>query len=384
MNALLRTLLGSVACVLLASCSSQQDHPTDEHAELHISGDTVTLTPAQRSRLRLTTTTIAERPVTTDLTVAGRVDVPPQNIARIGSPMGGVVRSIAVLPGSRVHKGQVIVTLDDVRYVDLQRDYLMTSARIELLQKEQQRQRTLASEQINAGKVLEQVDGEVRTLRIQRRALEEQLALLQIDARTLTEENISRTIRLKAPIDGYVTGVYAVTGAYSAPNDSLVDIVRPDHLHIEMEVFERDITAIREGQPFRAVLNDTRHTVITGTIHLVGKNVAAGRTVVVHGHPDRHSDDLLPGTTLSATIAADPRSAVVVPSTALISDTEGTWIYVEQDSTSYVRYKVERGVTQNGNTEVVGVPAGLANRTVVVRGAAMLNGTFNKGPGHSH
>lgn len=382
MKSHLKTLVAGILCTVLVSCGTKQDQPAEEHAELHVSGDTVTLTPAQRSRLRLTTGAVSEQDVTSDLVVTGKIDVPPQNVARIGAPMGGVVRTIKFLPGSHVRRGQVLVTLEDASYVNLQRDYLVTASRIDVLEKELQRQQELAKEQINPGKVLEQVAGEVRALRIQRKSLEEQLALLQINARTLSEENISRTISLKSPIDGYVTGIYAVTGSYHSPNDSLMDVVSLDHLHAEMSVFERDVTSIKEGQRFTATLNDARKTVITGKVHLVGKGVEIGRTVVVHGHLDRNDKTLLPGTTFTSTISADPRKALVVPTAALISDTEGTWIYAEISAQTFIRYKVERGSTQNGVTELRDAPEDLRGRSVVLRGAAMLNGTFNKGEDH--
>jgi len=323
--------------------------------------------------------TVSEQNVTSDLVVTGKIDVPPQYIARIGAPMGGIVRTIKFLPGSRVNRGQILITLEDASYVVLQRDYLMTASRIEVLEKELQRQLELAKEQIKPSKVLEQVSGEVRALRIQLKSLEEQLALLQIDTHNLNEGNISRVITLKSPIDGYVTGVYTITGSYHSPNDSLIDVVSFDHVHAKMSVFERDITSINEGQPFTVTLNDARKTVITGDVHLVGKVVEVDRTIAVYGHLDQHDKTLLPGTSFAATISINPRKALVVPTAALISDTEGTWVYAEASERTFVRFRVERGSTQNGVTELLNAPKDLRGRSVVVRGAAMLNGTFNKG-----
>ncbi len=373
-----------VCTVLLTSCRQADDHPAEEHQQLVVSGDTVTITLAQRKRIQLTTATVTQQTVTTSLVANGRIEVPPQDAARIGTPMGGVVRSISVLQGSQVRRGQILFTLEHADFITAQRDYLTTVSKLQVLESELQRQQTLADEQINAGKVLEQIQGEVRALRIQRKAQQEQLALLHIDASKLTVDNISRTVRIASPIDGFVTGVYAVTGAYLTPNDSLADIISLRHLHAEFFVFERDINALKEGQAFRATINDAAKTTITGRIHLVGKGVEADRTVRVHGHLNPYTAILTPGTTLTATVAADPWTAMLVPGNAVISDSEGSWILLKDGENRYVRMKVTRGVSQGTDVELRDVPAELIGRKVVVRGVSMLSGAFSGGGEPAH
>lgn len=374
-----------VICLVMAtSCKQSDDHPAGEHEELRVSGDTVAITTAQRNRIRLATSVVTQNTISTDLVVNGRIEVPPQDAARLGAPLGGVVRSISVLQGSPVRRGQTIFTLEHADFITLQRDYLTTVSKLQVLESELQRQQALADEQINAGKVLEQISGDVRTLRIQRKAQQEQLALLQIDANKLTVENISRTIRITSPIDGFVTGVYAVTGEYLTPNDSLADIISLRHLHAEFFVFERDITALTEGQTFSAMLNDALKTPITGTVHLVGRGVESDRTIRVHGHLDHTTPTIIPGTTLTATIAANPRSAILVPSNAVINDADGSWIFLEDGENQYVRIKVVRGVNHNSKTEIRDVPENIIGRHVVVRGVSMLSGAFSGGGDHAH
>jgi membrane fusion protein, heavy metal efflux system len=378
MKSLFRTLSLGIVSLLLASCSGTDKQPTDENPSLRISGDTVTLTGAQRARLGLTTETIVVEEVGTDLTVNGIIDVPPQSMAKLSAPLGGIVRSIAVLQGARVRKGQILATLDDPRFIELQRDYLLANTRLEVLQKELQRQQTLANEQINAGKVTEKIAGEVRELFIQRKSLEEHLALLHVNANRLTVDNISKSITLTSPIDGYVTGVYAVNGEYVSPNDSLINIKQLDDLHAELFVYERDIQDIGEGWPFTATINNAKGTTISGRIHLIEKGVGPGRTVTVHGILDPDTHFLLPGTSLTARIYGTRRKGLVAPTSSLITDAVGTWLFIQKDHNTFVRHKVGLGVSRGGKTELMVDSTWFVGNQVVVRGASMLSGAFSR------
>ena len=75
----------------------------------------------------------------------GVIVMPPQNHVTVTLGMGGSVRDIRVLPGEYVRKGEIILTLANPAFIELQQSYLDAAAQTEYLKKEYDRQRKLVS-----------------------------------------------------------------------------------------------------------------------------------------------------------------------------------------------------------------------------------------------
>ena len=49
------------------------------------------------------------------LTLTGKLDLPPQNMASVSAPLGGYVKSTELLEGMRVRKGQQIASIEPIQ-----------------------------------------------------------------------------------------------------------------------------------------------------------------------------------------------------------------------------------------------------------------------------
>lgn len=360
------TLLLTAACVL-ASCAADASKATDDPAT-QASSDTIRLSAAQQKNAHLEFGMASEHLITNDLRVYGTVHVPPQYEHSITAPFGGIVRSVRVLEGSHVHANEVLVTLEHPEFVTMQQEYLQAKTQLELAERELDRQRLLSRDSVNSRKTFERAQGDVTMLRIQSRALAEKLALLNIKASSLTESTISRQITLRSPIDGYVTGVNVNTGRYVDPNTALLHVMDPEHMHIELAVFERDIATIRVGDSVRVRITDHPDSLRSATVHLIGKSVRADQTVPVHVHLDRHDSRLTPGTSLSAVIKSRPRTALTLPENAIIQS--GKLSYVLTGSPSQlIRKPIRIGTINAGLAEILDPQPWMRSTPVLVKGA---------------
>ena len=75
----------------------------------------------------------------------GVIMMPPQNHVTVTLGMGGSVRDIRVMLGEYVRKGQIILTLANPAFIELQQSYLDAAAQTEYLKKEYDRQQKLVS-----------------------------------------------------------------------------------------------------------------------------------------------------------------------------------------------------------------------------------------------
>ncbi|RMD76217.1 MAG: biotin/lipoyl-binding protein, partial [Bacteroidetes bacterium] len=79
------------------------------------------------------------------LRVTASVEVPPQSLASVHSPVAGYVQTLRYLPGDHVRKGTLLCTLTHPELVRLQRDYLEARARLKFLESEKARKEQLAA-----------------------------------------------------------------------------------------------------------------------------------------------------------------------------------------------------------------------------------------------
>ena len=77
------------------------------------------------------------------------IDLPPQNIISINFPLAGFLKQTKLIPGMHVRKGEIIATINDQAIVQMQQEFLMSKAKLDLLKLEMSRQQEL--NQANAG-----------------------------------------------------------------------------------------------------------------------------------------------------------------------------------------------------------------------------------------
>jgi cobalt-zinc-cadmium efflux system membrane fusion protein len=364
-----------LSIALVASCSSNQDTPPDQSNAARVSGDTLMLTSQQQARVRLQFASAQQQTISRGLSVYGMVHVPPEFAYSITAPLGGIVVSTKVLPGARVSKGQLLLTLEHPDFVTLQQDYLTTVSRLEVAEAELKRQQILARDTISARKNLERAIAETATLRIQRKAISEKLALLHIDASTLNESNLSRVVRVPAPISGYVTKVSINNGMYVASNTPMIQLADTDHMHIELSVFERDVASVQVNQSVRVRLTDDPARERIGHVHLVGREVQQDRTVAVHAHLNTPDPSLIPGTTLQAVIETAPHQGWVVPESAVVRFNGKHFVFTGSPG-RLLRREVRVGLAQQGMIELLSDDQWLASEQVVSSGASTALGAM--------
>jgi membrane fusion protein, heavy metal efflux system len=304
------------------------------------------------------------------LKVNGVIDVPPQNLISVSVPLGGYLKNTQLLPGMPVKKGQVIATLEDAVYIQLQQDYLMVSAKLDYLQLDLARQQELNAQKINAEKTLQQVQSEYRLQQITQKALAEKLRLIGINPNNLTDNNMTRTISIYAPINGYVSKVNVNIGKYLAPTDVMFQLVNTDDIHANLTVFEKDIPKIKIGQKLIVTVPSLPNKKYAAEIILIGRDLNAARAVEVHCHFDNEDHKLSPGMFLNADIETTETNAVVVPNDAVVRFENKFFIFIEKEHGTFNMEEVVMGVTDKMYSQItLSQGVDIAMQKIVTQGA---------------
>ncbi|MBG8555887.1 efflux RND transporter periplasmic adaptor subunit [Hymenobacter guriensis] len=342
----------------LAGCSADKKAPPETDTATAAAGepeeasDLVTLSLAEQQAAGLKTGQVTDRPMGAGLAVTGTLDVPPESTVSITAPLGGFVENTELLQGTRVRKGEVLAVIRNPEFVTLQQDYLETRGRLEYARTELARQKELYEQEVAPQKNYQRARADYNALNVQTQAQATRLRLagLPVGGKIVT------TATLRSPRAGFVRTVNVTVGQAVTATDALFEIVDPEHLHVELTVFERDVARVQKGQLIRFTLasdsTSNRHE-RTARVYLVGRTIGEDRTVRVHGHLDNEQDRaLLPGLFVRATIETGRSQAPSLPDVALVRFEGKSYAYAVEAPGRYRMVPVTPGRSEDGYTEV--------------------------------
>lgn len=360
-------VLVSSWAVMLACGGKQPEAATESEDTV---SSVVGLTDLQLKNAGIVTGKPEQKSISSILRVNGRVDVPPQNMVSVSVPLGGYLKSTSLLPGMHVSKGQVIAVMEDQQYIQLQQDYLTARAKLPFLENEYIRQRDLNASKASSDKVFQLAEAEFRSQQVQLAALAQKLKLIGINTDKLTADNISRSINVYSPINGFVSKVDVNIGKYVSPTEVLFELVNPADIHLALKVFEKDLDKLYIGQSLVAFTNNQPDKKYPCEVLLIGKDLSPEGNTDVHCHFERYDKNLIPGTYMNAEIAVRNARALALPADAVVSYGGKQYVFLSKGKQQFVLTEITTGETENGYTEIL-LPAGSPLNTAdfVVKGA---------------
>lgn len=353
--------------ILFIGCSQTQ--PTKE-VENNLTNNLVSLSAVQIKNADISVSKMELRAISSILKVNGKIDVPPQNVVSISIPLGGYLKSTKLLPGMHLNKGEVIAVIEDQQYIQLQQDYLTAKVKIIFLEKEYQRQKELNESQASSNKMYQQVEADYRSQKVLITALTQKLALVGIDPKSISENNITRSINVYSPIDGYVSMVNVNIGKYVSPTDVLFELINPKDIHLALTIFEKDIEKLFIGQQLEAYTNYQPENKQPCEIILIGRDLSSNGTTEVHCHFENFDKKLIPGTYMNAEIKVKNKQAMTLPNDAIVRFEGKQFVFVQQKNRNeFEMVEVKLGDSENGFTEIINQKNNLESESFVTKGA---------------
>jgi membrane fusion protein, heavy metal efflux system len=343
------------------------------------------LTDEQIKAIDLQTGSVEQRNLKSTIKVNGKLTLPPQNQAQVSILTGGIVKSIKVTEGIFVKQGQTLATIVNNEVIQLQQDYLENKSQLVYLQEEFKRQKELQEDRINATKTLQQVQNELSMAQARQKGLQTKLQLQGINAASISPTNFTNHIAVTAPISGFVHHINLTMGKFADANTVLFDIVDNRFLHLDLALFEKDISKVKIGNKILFTdANDVSHS-HPATIFALNKSFEDNQqAIIAHAKIEEQTETLLPGMYVEARIQIDDYKTSALPDEAIVSNGDEHYIYVEIKKNHYQQVAVKTGVSDMGFTEILPLEEIPANAKVVTRGAYYLLSQLTKGEGEHH
>jgi RND family efflux transporter MFP subunit len=173
---------------------------------------------------------------------------------------------------------------------------------------------------------------------------------------------------VEAPMSGVFTDRRVSTGQVVNAGQVVGEIIDSDHLRIVASIFA---SRERELRGKEATIHLSEEQALSGVVrHVLPGRSSTGAAIVWIEGPDV-DQSLSPGQTVSGTVSLTVKSsALAVPESAVVYDSqEKPYVFV-QDGTSYVQRSAHLGLSQDGWVEVLsGLEPG---QSVVTQGAYEL------------
>jgi RND family efflux transporter MFP subunit len=294
--------------------------------------------------------------------------VRPAISATLSPQVMGVITSVAVHEGDRVHSGEVLVTIDSTELSSqLERAHAATVAM-------QQQSAAAATDAALAASTLKRYQmlkdeksvspQEFDEVQSRAQSAEARLSMAHSqEAESKAAEATARTMRgyarILAPFDGVVTERKVDPGALAAPGSPLLTVEKSGLLRLEVSVDESLLSSLRAGGEVPVVIDSLGATPIQGKIAEISPAAdAASRSFLVKINLPAAAG-LHSGIFGHAILPQGTRQAVLIPRAAIVARGSMQSVYVVgPDQIAVVRY-ITTGDAHGAQVEVLsGLSAG--------------------------
>ncbi|MGQ1911215.1 efflux RND transporter periplasmic adaptor subunit [Marinifilum sp. RC60d5] len=325
-----KIFLAFIMVATMLSCNSEKkdSHEGEEHEEHGVEG-AVVLNARQREALNLKLGSFQMRNLTTLVKSNGQLEVPPSGSAEVTAIIGGNVKTINVFHGDRVKKGQLLAVLEHPDYISLQEGFAEISSKLEFIEKEYARQKELFENNVGAGRDYQQTKSEYNTIKAKYEGLKSRLQLLNLSPDKVKEGEISSTISILSPINGFINDINIKVGTYVDAKDILIEITDNSAVHADFMIYEKDVHLIKEGQKIHFIVSNRHDEELTATIFAIGKEFETdSRAVHIHAKINEKITGLISGMYISGHIHTDENYTRTLPNDAIVTEGTKSFIFV--------------------------------------------------------
>ncbi|MFD2244819.1 efflux RND transporter periplasmic adaptor subunit [Pontibacter ruber] len=372
------TILILCGFISLTSCSQQEQTEQSPAATAEpvasTSPDLVTFSEQQQQVSGIKLGNIKNISLSARVVANGQLELPPHNKASINPLMGGVVRSINVKEGEYVQKGKVLATIENPELIKLQQEYLTTRNQLAYAEQDYERQNTLNKEQVGSRKKFEQAQTDVQVQRARQKALATHLTTMGISPKRVEAGQITSTVAITAPISGFVNEIAVNIGTYAQPGQDMFEIVDNHHLHLILNVFEKDFSKMAVGQKVEFTMPNVAGAPLEAKVFSLGKAFEGdSRMATVHAElVNNENKNLLPGMYVNAQILAGKQELPALPEEAVVRYKNKHYIFLKDAPTAFRMAEVETGVAENGFVEVKPVKQLPDKAQIVTKGSYFI------------
>lgn len=356
---------------VVLSCSGNRNENVPE--VLDKSDSIVIVSNAQFEAMKMQLGDVKKAEFSQVITAQGVIEPKPDGLAQVTSPINGIVKSIKFSPSAKVHKGQVIITIEGPEIINLQTLFVEAYNQHKVARANFERLSNLAGESFTSRKELEQAEGEYRILEAKKESYALLLKRLGLKAENVLNGQLSDEAYLYSPIDGIVSKSYVSLGKAVTTNEPLAELINVQSLQLKFYAFIEQVVNLKPGQRVDILIPQEKK-ILRGTVTLVGADAnTENRAVECYASiDDRAGLDLVNGMMVHVKVYTSSIDGWALPASALhiINNRNIAYVLDSRDSSGY-KFKLHALRTGVVNDSIVQVFDSTL-RNVLVKGGYEL------------
>jgi len=390
---------------------SQGEIKTEQTEENHNEApETIAeLTEEQMKSVGVTLGTVEMKELTSTIKANGLLRVPNNKKATVTSLYGGVIQTIKVQIGDFVRQGQVLATISNPEYIQVQEQYLTVNSRISFAEQEFRRQKELFDNDAGAKKNLQSADSELKSLRTQRASLQRQLQLMGISPGKVSNGNLRSGLVITSPISGTISNINAQIGSYVDVSSPVLDIIDNNSIHLDLQVFEKDLPKMKIGQIVHFKLTNNPETEYDAKIYSIGSSFEnESKTISVHANVTGNKIGLIDGMNITGIVSLDKSTTPAIPDDAIVEADGKYYVFVQTNkkaeehkeeksenhgkeevkkhskTMNFEKVEIVKGSSDMGYTAITSVAPIAPDAKIVAKGAFFVNAKLSNSGEHEH
>ncbi|MBL4593837.1 MAG: efflux RND transporter periplasmic adaptor subunit [Flavobacteriales bacterium] len=386
-NNLIKLISAIIFISIMASCNSKKGNTEEEEEE--VSSTFVALTNRQMNVINLKLGALDSTYIQSTVFATGILALHPQDKAKVNPMIGGIIKTINVLEGDKVKKGDLLATLEYPDFIQMQEDFIIKSNNIIYLEKEYIRQKKLNDKNVGSKKEFELAIAKYRSTKANIVALEIKLRMLGINVSKIKDGFMFGFVNILSPIDGSVSLVKSNIGSYVEVKNTIFEVVNNANVYADFTIYQKDIESIKIGQQINFTTAGFKNKIFKAEIQSIIPSIETNKKGIhIHANIINGDNTLIFGMYIDGKIITNNIKALVVSEHAVVMNDGLSYVFVkvenegsEEDENKVMFKKIEviTGIINNGYYQIKLLNKLPADVKIVSYGAYYLLAEMGKG-----
>lgn len=325
MKSLNKIICTLILVISLFSCNSNSNS-TDTSANSESadsnqdSRELFSLSKEQLQSLKIDFTSPEKVQLNTEKVVNGMVMVDPNASIEIHVPYAGYLKKVSLLDGQSVTAGQVIGTVENPYFLEVQRDFIQSRIDLSKIKSEYERFQKLWNTKSISEKEWIDAKTQFESAQLKHQSLRQLLISFHLQPDKIHAENLSSQVPLLSPISGKITETNVNNGKFYQPDERVAKVINFSTAYLELTAFERDKSRIRIGDQIQAAEIENSAAVINAVVSSIDPSIANDGSFKVIAKIKSSDFNLVKGMHVQAKISGVTETVYRLPKTCLVGN----------------------------------------------------------------
>lgn len=320
-----------------------------------VQGERITFSPGFAERTKLKFAPVSRAVLVPVVNAVGTVAFNPEHVAAVGTRLKGLVSRVVKFEGDTVESGTILALIESAELGEAQAAVSMLEAEKRAADVNLQREKTLSQKNLTTQREAEVAGVEAERYQLLLGAARQKVAALSGGVGSRPGKLGAHELR--SPLRGTIVERNIAPGQSVEGQLVAFRIADLDHLWVELDVFERNLSKIRVGDKVELSPLSAQSEIFDGRVAHVGAVIDEDtRSAPIRVEVDNRDRRLRVGQAVNARIHAastGEQQSTLVPSSAITFVDGKPTVFVKSGENAVRVVKLETGTTNGPETEAI-------------------------------